>query len=64
MAIINPITTASVDDPFTVDVEVRDQNHNLIHENFIGEALFQVSGEAFLNDGTDQNPATGLPASK
>lgn len=63
-AIIKPTTTASVDNPYTVDVEVRDQNHNLIHQNFLGEATFQVSGEAFLNDGGDQNPSTGLPASK
>jgi hypothetical protein len=61
-AIIKPLTQASVDTSYSVDVEVRDQNHNVIHENFLGEVQFEVSGDAFLNTGV-QNNSTGLPVS-
>lgn len=63
-AIIKPSTSTSVDNIYNVTVEVRDENHNLIDNGFLGEVDFQVNGEAFLNDVGDQDVNTGLPATK
>jgi hypothetical protein len=63
-AIINPTTTVSVDNFATIRIEVRDMYHNIINSTFEGSVDLSVSGDAFLNNAVDINPATGLPASK
>ncbi|MDD0852470.1 hypothetical protein HBN50_05140 [Halobacteriovorax sp. GB3] len=62
-AIVKPGVDAIVDNPSSINVEVRDQRHNVITSGFQGSVDFTVDGSAFLNDASDINPTTGLVAS-
>lgn len=61
-AIVKPASNGIVDNPTSVNVEIRDQRHNVITSGFEGSVDFTVNGDAFLNDAGDINPTTGLVA--